>query len=99
MGYTFEEFRDIIQIKMDIYNTVHDMKMTMDNIHFDHVKPVRAFKIQDKTELAECVHYMNIQPLLAKDNLKKSGKWCEVDKDFWRKNIIHNPNFIEIHMP
>lgn len=99
MGCRFEEFRDIIRIKMDIYNAVNDTKMTFDNIHFDHIKPVRAFKLEDKTEIGKCVHYTNMQPLLAQDNLTKSGTWSEIDEDFWCKNIIHNPNFLDIYMP
>lgn len=77
----------------------HDNNMTWDNIHIDHIKPIRAFKKQEDTEHAECAHYTNLQPLLAEDKLSKGGRWSQVDENFWRKNILRNDLFLKIYTP
>jgi hypothetical protein len=61
--------------------------MNWDNIHLDHIKPVSKFNLEDETELLDCCHYTNFQPLLIKDNLNKSNKWSETDELFWNANI------------
>lgn len=42
--------------------------------HLDHIKPVSTFT---DTEIAEGAHnhYLNLQPLLAEENMKKGAKW------------------------
>ena len=50
--------------------------MTWDNHgewHIDHIKPLASFDLQDPTQLREACHYSNLQPLWAKDNLKKGA--------------------------
>ena len=42
--------------------------------HIDHITPCRLFDLSDPQERKECFHYSNLQPLWAKDNLKKGGK-------------------------
>ena len=59
--------------------------MTIDNIHIDHIKPVSKFNFEN---VYECCHWSNLQPLLAKDNLKKNNKWSDKDEINWRNNII-----------
>ena len=52
--------------------------MSWDNYgqwHIDHVKPLSKFNLTDKKELKKACHYSNLQPLWAKDNLKKSNKY------------------------
>ena len=61
--------------------------MTLDNIHFDHIKPVSAFNLKDEYKFLACCHYSNLQPLLAQDNIYKSSKWNEEDEAFWQDNI------------
>ena len=61
--------------------------MTFDNIHFDHIKPVSRFNLEDEEELLKCCHYTNFQPLISTDNLEKSNKWSEKDEEFWNLNI------------
>jgi hypothetical protein len=50
--------------------------MTWENYgkwHVDHIKPVCAFDQSVATEFAECWALENLQPLWAKDNIRKSG--------------------------
>lgn len=43
--------------------------------HIDHIKPISAFDLTKPGELEKCFHYTNLQPLWAKENLKKSNKY------------------------
>jgi hypothetical protein len=72
--------------------------MTFENIHYDHIKPVKAFNLDNEEEFLQCCHYTNFQPLLAKDNASKSGKWTEIDEAFWKEHIC-GKEYIPIYMP
>jgi len=51
--------------------------MTWDNYgewHIDHVKPLNSFDLTDREQLLEACNWYNLQPLWAKDNLKKGHK-------------------------
>jgi hypothetical protein len=54
--------------------------MTWDNYghktwHIDHVRPLSSFDLLDPKQLKAACNYKNLQPLWAKDNLMKGGKW------------------------
>jgi len=43
--------------------------------HIDHIRPISSFDLNNKNEQLKCSHFTNLQPLLAKHNIKKSNKW------------------------
>lgn len=51
--------------------------MTWDNYgkgwHIDHIVPCAAFDLKKRSEQLKCFHYTNLQPLWAKDNLRKQA--------------------------
>lgn len=42
--------------------------------HFDHIKPLSSFNLSNRNQFLEACNYRNIQPLWAKENLKKGKK-------------------------
>jgi hypothetical protein len=42
--------------------------------HIDHIKPCDSFDLKKHCQQKQCFHYSNLQPLWAKDNIKKSNK-------------------------
>lgn len=43
--------------------------------HIDHIRPCSSFDLSKKEEQEKCFHYSNLQPLTAKENLKKGSKF------------------------
>jgi hypothetical protein len=42
--------------------------------HLDHIRPLSSFDLTDEAQLKEAMHYTNLQPLWARDNLRKHAK-------------------------
>lgn len=40
--------------------------------HIDHIKPCCSFDLTKADQQRECFHFTNLQPLWAKDNLRKN---------------------------
>ena len=43
--------------------------------HIDHIIPCASFDMLDPEQQKKCFHYTNLQPLWAKDNIKKGDKF------------------------
>lgn len=49
--------------------------------HVDHIRPCVSFDLTDEDQQRVCFHYSNLQPLWAKDNLSKGGKYEPEQRD------------------
>jgi hypothetical protein len=83
---------------MEYIKTKMTPEMTIDNIHFDHIKPVSMFDLNNQEEFMKCCHYTNFQPLIGTVNLGKSNKWSEEDDEFWDENI-NGSEYMELYLP
>jgi len=59
--------------------------------HVDHIVPLHAFDLSDHTQLRIANWYRNLQPLWARDNLRKSAKYTTADHE----NLIRD--FYDAH--
>lgn len=70
VGCTIPELKNYIASKFD-------SKMSWSNYgewHIDHIIPCSKFDLTDLLQQKLCFHYTNLQPLWAKDNLRKGAK-------------------------
>lgn len=68
----------IHHLSCKFYDRKDGLKMSLDNYglwHVDHIKPCYLFNLSKKSEQKKCFHYINLQPLWAVDNLKKSKNY------------------------
>lgn len=47
--------------------------------HIDHIKPCTSFDLSKLREQKKCFHYTNLQPLWAKDNIRKGCKIIKLE--------------------
>lgn len=70
LGCSIEFLRSYLENKFD-------ENMTWDNYgsywHIDHIKPLSAFDLTDDKQFLEACHYTNLQPLEARENIRKGG--------------------------
>jgi hypothetical protein len=73
-----KSFKDLVGKDPDELRTYIESKfkkgMTWENIHIDHIIPCSTFDMKNEEEQQKCFHWSNLQPLFAKDNLKKGNK-------------------------
>ena len=101
VGCSADEFVEHMQKKMDYFNQflATDTVMTFSNIHFDHIKPIKAFDLENEDDFNACNHVTNIQPLLVQDNMTKHDTWDATDEQYWIENIKNNAEFSQIYFP
>lgn len=78
VGLTKEQFKNYIkqqfQPGMNWGNWGHN------GWHIDHIRPVSSFDLNNPEELNACMHYTNLRPLWAKENIIKRNKYPKADK-------------------
>lgn len=86
LGETFEQFKSRLE-------SLFLPRMTWDNYgewHIDHIIPCAHFDLSDALQQKICFHYLNFQPLWAKDNISKGDTifpelYCRTLKAIKRK--------------
>jgi len=46
--------------------------------HIDHIRPLCSFNLGNESEVRQAVHYTNLQPLWAEENMAKNRKYVDV---------------------
>jgi len=98
---TFQELKDALQLKIDHHNRLSPSnQLNFDNCAIDHIRPIAEFKRCDVAADWKLLHHItNLQPLIPSVNQSKNGKWNRECEDYWRANIISNPDYHEIFNP
>lgn len=78
LGCSIEELKQHLE-KQFYPNTETGEIMTWENYgkfgwHIDHIRPLANFDLTKRKEFIKACHYTNLQPLWAKDNIKKGSK-------------------------
>lgn len=72
LGCSLPEFKDYLESKFTKDMTWEDFNKG--KIHIDHIIPLSRFDLTNREEQLKAVHYTNLQPLWAIDNLIKQNK-------------------------
>jgi len=70
LGCSIDEFK--IHIEAQFQKGMTWGNWSKKGWHIDHIKPLVSFDLANREEFLKAVHYSNLQPLWATDNLKKS---------------------------
>jgi len=76
LGCTIDEFKIYMTAKF-YPHPVTGEEMTWDNLgrwHIDHIIPFASIDVTNREQLLPILHYTNLQPLWAIDNLRKGDK-------------------------
>lgn len=72
IGITYPKLKEFIESKFTDGMTW--AKVLSAEIHLDHIMPVSSFNLTDARQARMAFHYTNLQPLWAKENLRKNAK-------------------------
>lgn len=73
LAYSIEQLKTALEAKFT-------PGMTWENYgkwHVDHLRPCASFDLNDQSEFAKCWALTNLQPLWARDNLRKGAKYAD----------------------
>lgn len=71
LGCTIQELREHLESKFQERMTWDNW--TTDGWHIDHIKPLASFDLSNSEEFKQAVHFSNLQPLWAVDNIQKGA--------------------------
>lgn len=71
LGISFNTYIKWIEYQLPIGYTINDVGQTL---HIDHVIPLSSFNLLDEEQLREACNWINLQPLEAAKNRRKSNK-------------------------
>lgn len=74
LGCTFEQFHKWIKWQIEYFQPDLNIEEYGQKWHIDHVIPVAKFRLEITNEQERCFHWTNLQPLEAKENLRKNNK-------------------------
>lgn len=72
LGCTIPEFKTYIESKF--LDGMNWQNWKRDGWHIDHIKPLSKFDLTKEMELEKAVHFSNMQPMWAIDNIIKGSK-------------------------
>jgi hypothetical protein len=71
LGCSINDLKIFLEGKFEIGMSWNNWGRGDDKWHIDHITPISWYNLKDPLEFALAVHYTNLQPLWAKDNLRK----------------------------
>lgn len=75
VGYTCDQLKN--HLEKQFTNDMSWKDFRNGKIHIDHIKPQSLFNLKDINDIKECWSLDNLQPLWAKDNIRKSNKYYD----------------------
>ena len=75
VGYTCNQLKN--HLEKQFTNDMNWKDFRNGKIHIDHIKPQSLFNLKDINDIKECWSLDNLQPLWAKDNIRKSNKYYD----------------------
>ena len=73
LGCTIPELRAYLQAQFAPGMSWDNWGHVGDVWHIDHIKPLASFDLANREQFLAACHYTNLQPLWAKDNLRKGA--------------------------
>lgn len=91
LGYSIDEFMQHFEYLFT--DSMCWSAFEAGDIHIDHIRPCASFDLTDMAQIKECYSLSNLQPLWAKDNIRKSStyKGKVYGKKRGRKALSANP--------
>lgn len=71
LGCSIDEFKTYLESKFQSGMTWENWSKT--GWHIDHIKPLASFDLTNPEQFRQAAHFTNLQPLWAKDNLRKGS--------------------------
>jgi hypothetical protein len=70
IGCTVEELKTHLKSKFELWMNFENYGLWV----IDHILPCASFDLTDPEQQKKCFHYTNLQPLEAKENIRKGAK-------------------------